>query len=260
MAPALPLPRGLLPAAILDQLHRRDAPPQSQPGTHVAAIAERLAALSNSLSSRLPTRTILDIPSRVMAARRDTTTETVPGQYHNLNSGPDPGTVVGIVLGSVGGFLLLLWLFYTCMNFGVPPDAASDIGTASVVTRRSRKSHRHHHHRASGGRETVEIRRSSRGPAVIVEEASRDRVVVEEVRRSTSRAPPAPPPPRVVHSDDDEVVVIEEHDPPRRHRSKGHRRHSSSRRESGYRDIDPDRFAGGDAPMRDIRGSSRHGR
>ncbi|KAG6366490.1 hypothetical protein INS49_000667 [Diaporthe citri] len=65
----------------------------------------------------------------------------------------------------------------------------------------------------------------------------------------------APPPPRFVPHDDteDEVVVIEEHSPPpRRHKSKSHRRRSSSaRRESGFREVDPDRFAGGDAPLRD---------
>ncbi|KAL1642999.1 hypothetical protein SLS61_009461 [Didymella pomorum] len=32
--------------------------------------------------------------------------------YYNL-SGPEPGTVVGIVLGSVAGFLLIVWLLFT---------------------------------------------------------------------------------------------------------------------------------------------------
>jgi hypothetical protein len=193
--------------------------------------------------------------------RQTVQTSTIPAFYGALYSGPDPGTVVGIVLGSVGGFIVLLWLLYTCINIGNPADASSSVGTASVVTRKTRRSSRHHHHRRSRGEaETVEIRTSSRAPATVIVEEERDigpeRIVVEERRRSVSRGPPPPmPAPRVVEDDDDEVVVIEEQSPPRRRRSRS-KRGSAERRSSGYRDIDPDRFAGGDSPMREIRRSS----
>ncbi len=96
--------------------------------------------------------------------------------------------MVGITLGSVGGFVLLLYLIYTCINLG-NPDISGSIGTASVVTRKSRHRHRHR----SPRRETVEIRTRSRGP-VIVEEAVRvpaegvERIIVEERTRGLAVA------------------------------------------------------------------------
>ncbi len=121
-----------------------------------------------------------------------------------------------------------------------------------VVERK--RVHRHRHSRHSDRGATVEIRRttSTRGPAAIIveERPAAERVIVEEMtRRSVSRGPRIVP----AGSDEDEVVVIEEHSPPRRHRS---RIRSSERRSSGYREVDPSRFAGGDAPMREIRRSS----
>ena len=37
----------------------------------------------------------------------------IPTTYNGLNAGLSPGTVVGIVLDAVGGFLLILWILYT---------------------------------------------------------------------------------------------------------------------------------------------------
>jgi hypothetical protein len=159
--------------------------------------------------------------------------------------------VVGITLGSVAGFILLLWLVYTCLNVG-NPDAFTDaestvmsVGTASVGTRRVKK---HRHHR-SPRRETVEIRTSGPGRPVVVEERGGSRVrevVVEDTtRRSVSRARP---PPRVV-DEDEEIVVLEEHSPPRRHKSR--RRSSAERRSGGYRVVQED-----DVVVREVRRGS----
>ncbi|KAK3318498.1 hypothetical protein B0H66DRAFT_603082 [Apodospora peruviana] len=201
--------------------------------------------------------------SPVVVARQQKTS-TIPASYGALDSGPDPGTVAGIVLGSVAGFILILYLLYMCINIGngIPTDDVS-----SVVTRKSRRTtHKssHHHHHSGGPRPrsaTVEIRTTSRGGPVIIEDIrgppEMDEIIVEETtrrRRSTSRGPPV----RVVGGSDngsDEVVVIEERGPPRRHRSTSVRR-SVERRSSGYREVDPDRFAGGEAPMREIRRST----
>ncbi|KAI0132533.1 hypothetical protein BJ170DRAFT_252205 [Xylariales sp. AK1849] len=182
--------------------------------------------------------------------------DTVPEGYGKYQSGPDAGTVVGITLGSIAGFLLLLWLIYSCVNIGNNKNKGvietTSVGNASEVTRKSRKHRRRSHHSRSPRRETVEIRRE-RERVVPVPMTGTERIVVEE--RSRSRAPPppmpAPPPPRPVMDDDDEVVVIEENTPPRRRESK-HKRRSTERRSSGYREVDPYRYAGGDEPMRDM--------
>jgi hypothetical protein len=218
------------------------------------------------------------------------TTTTIPSYYGSLTSGPDPGAVAGITLGSVAAFILLLWLVYTCINLGNPNSGSNDTstvvteGTGSVYTRRRQRSRSRRASRRSGGhKETVEVRRGSihargGGGAVIVEAVGPSttmsmsdvvdvdaggRVIIEERRRSVSRhrASMPPPPRRVAVSssgsgsgDEDEVVVIEEHSPPpnRRHRS---RVRSVERRSSGFREVDPGRFAGGDASFVEVRRS-----
>lgn len=174
----------------------------------------------------------------------------IPLSYQGLNSGPAPGAVVGIVLGSVAGFLLIVWLLMTVANLS---DRNAIAGEEEIVvherhprssrSRRSRRSSRH------------EIREVSRSPR------PHQHIVVEE--RRTSMPPPPPPQPRprsrsVLVEErvttererrvdgDDIVEVIEEHSPPPR-------RHRSSRRESGgYRSVDPDLYAGGNYPQHHI--------
>ncbi|KAI3532798.1 hypothetical protein CPAR01_10916 [Colletotrichum paranaense] len=169
---------------------------------------------------------------------RQTTTNgvvVVPATYGGWSS-LGAGAIVGITLGAVAGFLLVLWMVYTCLNFGRPVEASSSsvyTGTASVVSvrrQRSKSRHRHRKHRSPRARviatEEVRVRESvSRPPAPggpIIVEAAPPPPMQE---RRHSRAPP----PRIVTDDEeDEVVVIEEHSPSDRRR----RRHSSSRRHS----------------------------
>ena len=231
-------------------------------------------------------------PRQQSTTSSTTPTDTIPSFYGSLGSGPDPGAVAGITLGSVAGFVLLLWLVYTCINMGnAGRGGASESATvvtegtttASVLTRKSRRQrnggvgygYKHRDRRGSGtvmSEATVEIRRggsrshSRGGGPVIVEEVRMERppevVIMEESRRrSFSRPPvgiPVPPPPMgsSVGGSEDEVVVIEEHTPPRR-RS---RVRSVERRSSGYREVDPERFAGGDASFVEVRRSSSHRR
>jgi hypothetical protein len=186
--------------------------------------------------------------------KRQATTAIIPADYSNINTSPNPGTVVGIVLGSVGGFLFILWLIYTLAG-GNMAGSSSDV--ASVIIReRKRSSRRGSSRRGSSRRESVEVRevrevRRERPPPVMV-----DRIVVEE--RRESRAPPAV----VVESSvtsEDEVVVIEEHSPPRRASSGKRVKEVREVRESGYRTVDPMAYGGGDRPLREVerRGSRR---
>lgn len=246
--------------------------PAREPGPSSDSSSSTASSSSLQLDVRLPSRVLplnIRLPPSRIHPRQNSATQTIttiPATYGSLYSSPDPGTVVGITLGSVGGFVLVLWLIYTFINLG-NPDTASSYGTASVVSRRSRRrstrrhSHRHKSRSPLPMRETVEIRTSRGGGPVVVEEPPPrvvsgeriERVVLEETRRTASRARGKAP---NVEDDssDDEVVVIEEHSPPRRHRST--RRSSSPRRESGYREVEPDRFGGGDRPIRGVRRGS----
>jgi hypothetical protein len=102
-----------------------------------------------------PTPTVPSLWTRITHLRQ-TTGSIIPASYGSINSGPDPGTVVGIVLGSIGGLLLLLWLFYTCINFGTFGGAAYREETV-----RSRSSRRKSHHSSSHrSRRVSEVRQT----------------------------------------------------------------------------------------------------
>ncbi|KAI2607282.1 uncharacterized protein GGS25DRAFT_495116 [Hypoxylon fragiforme] len=275
--PPTRLPRGFAHDVLLSELS-----PRSQPSTTSVTTSATLV------------RKLHNFASRRLLPRLATGVSTVPEGYGRTPSGPSPGAVVGIVLGSVAGFVLLLLLIYWCVNLGTSAPQTvieGSVGTgpsSSVVSYRSRPRVHRHTHRSSRQysphrrKETVEIVRRERDMRRSLSRASTPPrapdldqiVVVEEHDRSTiprsrsrSRSASRPRPPRAPPAPpiDDEIIVLEEHSPPRRRESRSYRRRSSERRSerrsSGgqYRDVDPHRYAGGDGPSRDVsrRSSSR---
>ncbi|KAI5236950.1 hypothetical protein E4T43_08276 [Aureobasidium subglaciale] len=137
----------------------------------------------------------------------------IPAVYYGLNSGPDAGTVVGATLGSVAGFILLVWLIQTLASGrNKQPDE-------EIIIR---------HERSPRRRRRSEMRSVSRGP---------DRVIRQErIIRDSSRAPPmrssfVVEPERRVEGDDI-VEVIEE-------QSSVAPRKKSHRGSGTYRSVDP---------------------
>lgn len=140
--------------------------------------------------------------------------------YYNL-SGPAPGTVVGIVLGSVAGFLLIVWLLYTLTQGGGAGAGTTTTmaGQEEIVMRKPRRNS----HGGGGGRSRgsrrAEMREVSRSPR---RSGGRSQIIVEE----RSRGPPRPR--SIIVEDrhrvpgDDVVEVIEEHEEYRERR--GNRR------------------------------------
>ncbi|KAK1827477.1 hypothetical protein QBC39DRAFT_361694 [Podospora conica] len=73
------------------------------------------------------------------------------------------GAIAGIVIGSIVGLLLLIWIFRSCSNLGAPPNSPPNPGgrawydgvggsQPSPATRsRSREPRRSHSRRSSGG-------------------------------------------------------------------------------------------------------------
>ncbi|KAF9733385.1 hypothetical protein PMIN06_010834 [Paraphaeosphaeria minitans] len=138
----------------------------------------------------------------------------IPTYYRQ--DGPGTGAVVGITLGSVAGFLLLVWLLWTLTNNSRNAISGEE---EIVVRKRPRRNSNSHRSRRGTRSEVREYERSPRRSGgrstVIVEERTRSRprsVVVEETRR---RVP-----------GDDMVEVIEEESEYERRRA---------RRGSGYR-------------------------
>ena len=194
-----------------------------------------LSRLGRTAESAMPSRALL---SRAVGhiKRQSSGIVAIPTTYQGLNSGPAPGTVAGITIGAVAGFLLVIYVIYTAFTLTgrrtvhVDEEIIHRHHSVSPPPRRTR-SRRHRSSRAHS-EEVVEVRERSRP------RRTSERIIVEERTRSVA---PAPPPPQ---DDDDIVEVIEEHSPPRRHKS---------RRESGFRTVDPAEFGGGGRPMRKIR-------
>ncbi|KAI9825688.1 MAG: hypothetical protein M1832_001032 [Thelocarpon impressellum] len=197
----------------------------------IASLVRRLASLDQQRRSG-PAEARR--PRHLFSLRPRQDVVAIPNTYGDLNNSPAPGTVVGIVLGSVAGFLFIIWLFYLCFN---TRGGASIVAEEEIVVRSRRGS------RSSRRAETIEVSRSSsssrsrsprprRSP---VRETRTERIIVEERRTAP-----------VVDRDDDIVEVIEERDGPRRNRS------SRNRPTSGFRTVDPDRFAGGNAPVQEV--------
>ncbi|KAI1210861.1 uncharacterized protein F4807DRAFT_41292 [Annulohypoxylon truncatum] len=268
MPPPEPL-RALARDILAAPASRDDASPSSIPTpTAITSLTGRLHALASRTHHLFP--------------RLATDVSTVPEGYGRYPNGPSPGAVVGIVLGSIAGFILLLWLIYWCVNMGGASSPPADVesgyfgagGSSSVVSYRSRPrvvhrqstSNRHTHSPRRRTKETIEISRRdvrrevsplpprTRSPGVdqivVMEEhggrsgSSRSRSRSRSMSVSRARAR------RML--DEDEIVVEEDHStPPRRRDSRrSYRRRSSERRSGQYRDGDQYRFSGGSGSRR----------
>ncbi|SPN99644.1 uncharacterized protein DNG_02496 [Cephalotrichum gorgonifer] len=160
------------------------------------------------------------LPS-LLLPRRASSGGSVASSYGALDSSPNPAVVAGIVLGSIAGYLIVIWLIYTCLNIGpaVDSSASTYLGGESVLTLSTRRA------KSVRVRERVEVRtrqRSSqgggrsRGGPVIVDapssEVSESTVFMSErrgggmgrggVRTVTTVSDES--------DSDDEIVVVEE--------------------------------------------------
>ncbi|KAL1856630.1 hypothetical protein Plec18170_003600 [Paecilomyces lecythidis] len=170
------------------------------------------------LHERSTTSAIVNSGSSLV--RRQTQVVSIPATYGGLNAGPSPGVVAGIILGSVGGFLLLLYIIYTAVAWN---NSRFNITEEDIVVQRS-PSHRRR------SREVVEVVRSRSPPR---SRHHHDRIVVDESVTT--------------QTEDDVVEVIEEassvEPAPRRSRRSG----------GSYRTVDPYEYGGGQAPPRRVR-------
>ncbi|KAL2869374.1 uncharacterized protein BJX67DRAFT_379392 [Aspergillus lucknowensis] len=166
-------------------------------------------------------------------------TISIPSTYARQHSSPSPGVIVGAVLGSVAGFLFILYLLYLTLTSGRRFSASTIItgtGATSTSTTQTPSEIVDVGIRPRPGRRPMMMRRPRRG-------RRGDEVIVEE---STGES----------GVDDGGVVeVIEEEsvvDPPPSSRSGRYRSRSgsSSSSEGGgrgkrYRRVDPLAYGGG---------------
>ncbi|KAI8623767.1 hypothetical protein F5Y19DRAFT_350050 [Xylariaceae sp. FL1651] len=145
---------------------------------------------ANPSQATKPTRTLPQAITRVLTARQAvTTTTTVVTESSGGNSnGLSGGAIAGIVIGSIAGFLLLLWIIRSCMNLGHPgiwgstfdsdrekPSQPPAAYYANGDPYRHRSHHSHH----------------SRGPRRVSVVSATQPVVYEQQRGRSPQAPPA---------------------------------------------------------------------
>jgi hypothetical protein len=98
----------------------------------------------------------------------------IPTTYLGLNSGPAPGSLVGIVLGSIVGFILVLYVIYAVARFGGGLFNRRTVVEEEIVTRKSyspRRAERivreetiiRDRSRRSSGRASMRVRETTRG-------------------------------------------------------------------------------------------------
>ncbi|OTB00710.1 hypothetical protein M426DRAFT_324070 [Hypoxylon sp. CI-4A] len=148
--------------------------------------------LARELKHINPTRTLPDAITKVLGARQATTTvvqEDNGNSSHTLSG----GAIAGIVIGSIAGFLILLWIIRSCINYRNPgawgdsfePNNEKPPSTRHhSTTRYPRETHGHRHRSHSH-----HSHRSPRRTSVV----SVTRPVYVEPSRSRGRSPRAPP-------------------------------------------------------------------
>ncbi|KAH8166882.1 hypothetical protein CIB48_g1339 [Xylaria polymorpha] len=120
------------------------------------------------------TRTIPQAITKILASRQATTTVvTDDGGGGGSSNSLSGGAIAGIVIGTVAGILLLLWIIRSCGIMGrpgtwgtayepnneKPPPHSSTYHASTPYARRShsRHSHRSHHHHHSRSPRRVEV-------------------------------------------------------------------------------------------------------
>ena len=179
-----------------------------------------LAARSDGLHARQPaidfSAVVVDtLQAQPMTKRQQTgIQEGIIPTYYNM-SGPKPGTVVGIVLGSVAAFLFIAWLLFTLTNGNATAGGTTTMaGEEEIVVRKRRNSQGRHSRASRRGQEVREVSRSPRqsgGRSQIIVDGRRYSGV-DERRHSGRRQRDSIVEERRRVPGDDVVEVIEEHE------------------------------------------------
>lgn len=202
--------------SVLDSLLFR--PPSNQPAALFASVLHHAGDTASASLNQLPR----EGGALSIFKRQENGILAIPTTYSGLNSGPAPGAVVGIVLGSVAGFLLALFIVFSVWRLSGRWGGGRVVEEEIITRRRSRS-------RSSRSEsEVIEVQRPPRRERR--RRTQEETIVVEEIASEP---------------EDDIVEVIEEHSPERRPSTK-------SKRPSGFRVVDPAEPGGGSRPMRKI--------
>ncbi|KAI5921065.1 hypothetical protein F4810DRAFT_712883 [Camillea tinctor] len=133
-----------------------------------------------------PTQTLPQAVSNVISARQVATTTVIADSGTSGGTTLSGGAIAGIVIGTIAGTLLLLWLIRSCLNLGYPGLWGSTFEPEhekpSVAAYDYPSRHHHHHHHRHRSHSEHSPRRAS-----FVSTTTRP--VVVEPRGRSPRAP-----------------------------------------------------------------------
>ncbi|KAL3964701.1 hypothetical protein ACCO45_001705 [Purpureocillium lilacinum] len=193
-----------------------NGPRHTTPGAGAGDILPELdALLSATPTPTTPPSAASDADNnhyQLLRARQSAPTATVTvvsGSGDSSDSGGSSattlsgGAIAGIVIGSIAGFLLLVWIYRSCFNIGAPPGEDREAWYHDVDPKRSPHRHHHHHsythsrprhggghhHRHHSRRRSSLSSTMSTPPPVVVRETSRTQpVYVSRGRDRVSRS------------------------------------------------------------------------
>ncbi|KAH7027810.1 uncharacterized protein B0I36DRAFT_351292 [Microdochium trichocladiopsis] len=151
-------------------------------------------ALHDLIVERLvePTTTTIQAATKVVLARQATTTVVTTGTVvTNDSTTLSGGAIAGIVIGSIVGFLLLLWIIRSCLNWERPETWGTTYEPSHEKTTRTRRYSYPYHHETHRSRS----RHSHRSPrrSTEIRDVYYARQTGPEQVPSRGRSPRAPP-------------------------------------------------------------------
>ena len=108
-----------------------------------------------------PSRTLSDIASKVLPRQATTTVVSDTDDNAAVLSG---GAIAGIVIGSIAGFLLLLWIIRSCVNLRQPPLWGNNFESEHEKVHHHRRHSYPYRHETHGSRSRSRRSRYSRSP------------------------------------------------------------------------------------------------
>ncbi|KAI0178512.1 hypothetical protein GGR52DRAFT_259571 [Hypoxylon sp. FL1284] len=138
-----------------------------------------------------PTRTLPDTITKVLSARQQGTTTVVSQDNGGSTNNLSGGAIAGIVIGSIAGFLLIMWIIRSCINL----NNSRGWGNNFEPDNEKPPTHHHYGHSTRYPRETHGHRSRSRhsrcSPRRTSVSVTRPVYVEQPSRGRSPRAPPA---------------------------------------------------------------------
>ncbi|KAH7235692.1 hypothetical protein BKA59DRAFT_559063 [Fusarium tricinctum] len=134
----------------------------------MAPLSPKDLGLGHILARALASPTLSLPPTLVARQNTETVTVTTTSDDGNDAQTLSGGAIAGIVIGSIAGFLLLLWIVRSCLNLGAPPQERE-----KWYHYKEEQPRRHSHNHRSRSRRSHRSSISAPPPIVVRESRSR---------------------------------------------------------------------------------------